>query len=76
MIELTQKELKEQHDKIKPKIQIGDYITASEMISKATGKKMQASTLRMRFIRLKPDAIKALQLIVDAREELIEEFKS
>lgn len=54
---------------IKRKIEVGDYILASKMLS------ITPENVRTRFSRGKEDVLKALRVIIDNRERLINKYK-
>lgn len=63
-------EIQELKEKLKPKIELGDYITVGKMLNIAQ------STARMRCTRNKEDAVIALKAVIDAREALIKNHQS
>jgi hypothetical protein len=57
-------------EQIKTKIETGDYITLGKMLG------CNADAARMRFRRNDDEAIDAMARIIEAREELINNYKN
>ena len=57
-------------DKIKSKLQTGDYATAASMLN------ISVEAFRKRFDREKDDAITALSEVIENREQLIESYQN